>query len=485
MKHPAEPHPKPDTLPSFFDAAEPAAADHEEPETGEPAAEAIGADEPSATATFETSDDAGASGAETPSPSQRTERTDNGGHRPAGGGMPLLVLGLLVVATATALGTMLSESNAVTALARLGLSSGTLFVLGTVLVTGALLQRHLTRLQAPRQGADQGGEWARSAQESLEFLVAAQQASNERPPAAGEELQHVLMAMQRQEEKINNLTKAIKMYGKPLMEISGQTTDLAAAITQTRTAVETAAEAARGGLAKLEARLAGDDGGKQDRAELRDALHVIAADVDKLARKQVTVSLEPVQQHLGRIEVAVAALAQRLDHSDVQKSLLRLEDATQKTREEVHQLRGDGLGKATSQLQDRLDKATRGLTEGLQQLRDGNLGGLESGVRDLQRELSGVATAVAQIQAAVRNGARGAAAAPVAAAAQAAAPAPAAAAAAASTPKAETPAAPSAPAPAAAATKGEDANAGYKTGSRATSGKNVLGAIAKLKQMKN
>ncbi|MBL8730004.1 MAG: hypothetical protein JNM25_16385 [Planctomycetes bacterium] len=387
-----------------------------------------------------------------------------------GAGIGSLVVGGVAVVCAALLATVLEASNAATALERFGITPATLVVLAGVAFTASTLRRHLATLQA--RVADTGSgdsEFTRTAQESLEFLVAAQHASNERPPAAGEELQHVLMAMQRQDEKINNLTKAIKMYGKPLMEISGQTTDLAGAVAQTKTSIEAAAEAARQAFSRLEGHLRDDAAPKKERAEMLDALHVIAADVDKLTKKQVAVSLEPVQQHLGKLEVAIAALSQRLESSEVQKSLLRLEDATQKTRDEVHQLRGDGLGKATTQLQDRLEKATKGLADGLQQMRDGNLGGLENGVREIQRELSGVATTVAQIQAIVRSG-KGS----VAAAAVASAPAPA---------PAATPA-PAAPAPA-ATNKTDDAGTGYQTGTRSTSSKNVLGAIAKLKQMKN
>ncbi len=475
MKNPAETNSTSTDLPSFLDTGTgvETVADDTSLAAGDTDAtdDAFGNDEVLGTA------DAGEGHAE---PDTRRllgrTRTTTGaaGNNAPGTGIVTMTLGCMALLVAALLGTALEGSNAATALSHFGLTSPTLIVLGSVLVTGGMLRRHLATLHSRLANRhDDGDDWSRSAQESLEFLVAAQHASNERPPAAGEELQHVLMAMQRQDEKINNLTKAIKMYGKPLMEISGQSTDLAGAIAQAKTAIEANAEAGRQAFSRLEGQLRDDAAPKQERAEMLDALHVIAADVDKLTRKQVGVSLEPLQQQIGKIEVAIAALSQRLESSEVQKSLLRLEDATQKTRDEVHHLRGDGLGKATTQLQDRLDKATKGLTDGLQQMRDGNLSGLENGMREIQRELSGVATTVAQIQAVVRSGK----------AAVAASPAPVASVAAPSAAPAATAAPTPAASPAAKPTDG-GGDAGYQTGTRSSSGKNVLGAIAKLKQMK-
>jgi uncharacterized membrane protein len=103
-------------------------------------------------------------------------------------------------------------------------------------------------------------------------------------------------------------------------------------------------------------------------------------------------------------------------------------------------------------------------------------------VREIQREIAGVATVVHQIQNSVRTGATRNVAADAAtprptATAAAAEPAPAAAAAVTTT---------SAPAPQPSGdSTAADGGGGYQTGARATSGKNVLGAIAKLRQMKS
>ena len=42
----------------------------------------------------------------------------------------------------------------------------------------------------------------------------------------------MLIALERQDEKVNNLSKSLKMYGKPLMEIATQGNDIAAQVQQ-------------------------------------------------------------------------------------------------------------------------------------------------------------------------------------------------------------------------------------------------------------
>jgi len=137
-------------------------------------------------------------------------------------------------------------------------------------------------------------------------------------------------------------------------------------------------------------------------------------------------------------------------------------------------------------LSQKLEHAEQRMQTGLDQLRAGNLSGMETSIRDIQREVASVATTVVQIQAAMKNGARATASTPAMPAPQA--PPPAAAAAAESAPRA-TPAPAPAPAGTDTAPTGQPAATndagGYQTGKRNTTGKNVLGAIAKLKQMKN
>jgi uncharacterized phage infection (PIP) family protein YhgE len=407
-----------------------------------------------------------------PSSSRRTPVANQ--PRAGGGGLGI-GLGCIALVAAVALGAMPTNEALNATLARFGLNPATLTVLGAVLVGSGTTRRRLGTLHGRIESAStQRGDGTEALQESLQFLVAAHQESSEKPPAAGEELQHLLIALNRQDEKINNLTKAIKMYGKPLMEISGQSTELAAGIAQVRTSIDTANESTRQTFSRLENQLRTTGSWKQDLAGLQESVQQLGKAMAAIESKPGAMpSFEPVTQQLQRIEVHVQAIGHRLEDNEVRKSLMRLEDTTLKANEDLKQLlRGESVEKASTHLQQRLESATARLNDGLNQMREGNLGGIETAIRDIQREVSGVATAVAQIQVAVKNGGT-----------RTAAPAPAPMTASAPTAPAAptTPAATAAPATA-ASTPGD---AGYQTGTRTSNSKNVLGAIAKLKQMKN
>ncbi|MBL8725180.1 MAG: hypothetical protein JNK49_14115 [Planctomycetes bacterium] len=373
---------------------------------------------------------------------------------------------------------------------RLGASPTLTFVLGAALVGVGRLRRQFHQLQL-----DSAAE-AKSAAQALAALHEHLERFADRSPpretedAQQQDLQHVLVALQRQEEKITNLTKATKMYGKPLMEIAAQTTEVAGSMHHLRTGLDTNGELQRQLQGRLENQLRGVGAVKSELEALSSGLQQLGtAFAEFRATPSATPSFEPLQQQLGRLEVAVQAVAQRLEDSEVRKSLLRLETAQEQANGTLQQLsRQEAVVQVAANLQRQIEGATARMCDGLVQLRDGNLGGLETGLREVQREVAGVATSVAQIQAAVKGGAlRGGAAAsttatppaaptPAApgAAAAAAPPSPAAA-----TPAAAAPATSTGPAP----EPGSGGN-GYQTGARSSAGKNVLGAIAKLKQMK-
>lgn len=254
-------------------------------------------------------------------------------------------------------------------------------------------------------------------------------------PGGSGDLDQVMLALQKQDEKTSNLSRAVKMYGQPLVEISGQTTEIATLAQQ------------------LQQRVA------------------------ELAARPATPGFEPLAQALGRIEVNLAAVAQRLDDAEARKALFRLEEATQKGLAALADLRkGDDVRQVGADLQARIDRATATLADSINRLGETSVGELAVVTRDIQREVTGVATQVAQINAAVKSGARlDASAAPApTATATAAAPSPA------------TGPAPSSPAPTAdgGVAPSNGGGGGYQTGARSSSGRNVLGAIARLKQMK-
>jgi hypothetical protein len=488
MKRTPEPKIASDNLPSFLGespVANPAAtADHDpatestlvdQTEAGEP--EVAEPDGAAATVGVATEGSTNAPVAAPATPRRRTTRAAPAPVAVSAGGALGLFAGVLI-ATAGLLAPKVPAIG--TALQNFGLDGGTLVLLGAVTAAAGFVRRQVGVVQQRQAEADaQRQAEVETLQQSVQELAASHHAAGDKP-AAGEELQHLLMAMQRQDEKVNNLTKAIKMYGKPLMEIAAQGTEIAGGIAGVRTVVDGGTESTRQAITRLEGQLR-SLGGKQELAELQAGLGKLAARLEAVAsNKGQGPDLAPLQQQLGRLEVTVAAMAQRLEDSEVRKSLLRLEEAAQKERDTMQELlRGEQLQKVAGELQTRLDRSTKNLADGLSQLREGNLGGLESAVRDIQREVTGVATTVAQINAAVKNGARVAvapAAAPTAAPAAAPAAAPVA-----GTPTAAAPAPAAAPAAAAAT---ENAG-GYQTGTRSSGGKNVLGAIAKLKQMKN
>jgi hypothetical protein len=319
---------------------------------------------------------------------------------PAPGGGLSLALGGIAVATGL-LSPMLPAPIA-QGLGNAGLNGGSLLIAGVVLAATGYLRRHIGQLHRRLVNAEL--ERQRDAEATRGQLQEfGSQAQTERP-AAGEELQHLLMAMQRQDEKVNNLTKAIKMYGKPLMEIASQGTELAGNLGGVRTLVEGGNESTRQAVARIETQLR-SAGGKQELAEVQAGLTKIAAKLEAVAGKGDDKALQPLQQQVGRLEISLAAVAQRLEDNEVRKSLLRLEEAAHKERDAVQELlRGDGLRQVATDLQNRFDKATKGLADGLAQMREGNLSGLEQAVRDIQREVAGVATTVAQINNSVKNG---------------------------------------------------------------------------------
>jgi predicted nucleic acid-binding Zn-ribbon protein len=352
-------------------------------------------------------------------------------------GATLTITGLLTAALPAATAVL----AAVIAPQMITLVGLTVFAIATSQRRTSRLQRRLQALETDRNSADD------ELRDTLAQILHGQ--DSQEMNAAADDTQQLMLSLQRQDQKINNLTKAIKMYGKPLMELAGQGTELAGNVAHVKALIEGAAESTRQNVNRVE-QLVRSDGGKTDLGDL------------------------PAQ--FEKLQISLEAISQRIEDTEVRKSLVRVEDATTQLATQLEMLqRGDNVKAATTELQQSLGHATTSLRKGLEQMCEGNLAGLETSVKDIQRELTGLATAMLQVQAAMNSGAH------VAANASQAAPVQAAASAAATTPSSANTSNHAAP-PASA--DDNDAN-GYTTGERKSGGMNVLGAIAKLKRMKN
>jgi hypothetical protein len=393
-------------------------------------------------------------------------------------GVVMMLLGvLLVVGSAVLIATQQDVA---------GFSPQSLMLLGAVLFATSVTHRRVVtqgrRRDATESLSSLDNEALLQITLSLQSLADAHRQGG--LPLAADDLQQVTRTLQRQDEKINNLTKAMKMYGKPLMEITGQGAELYSSLALVKTAVESGGETTNKALARVEQQLRGLDTQKSAISpELQNSLTKATA---KLASLEATfgAAVEKIENNdsskrLQRIESSVGAAMEKIENNESTKRLQRIEEATKKAREDVQELlRGPDVEKLVAQLQDRLDKSTTRLQDSIQKMREDSIAELASQIREIQREITSLAKAVAQVQTAVKSGA-----------VRAEAPAPAWLGPAPAAPHPTAPAPSSAPsaagAPAAAAAGVTPTATGeYQTGKRATSGKNVLGAIAKLKQMK-
>lgn len=366
-------------------------------------------------------------------------------------GVGLCVLGMLLGMAAAARPAGLEPL--LDAVARLGLSPTLL--LGVGLATwgiGVLLARQHR----------QGEVLARVTGELQELLSVAdavdattralQEADAERTStgSSSDEIGQVLFALQRHEEKLINLTKATKTFGKPLVEMTTQLADVAAQIAQGQTTVQALRVAIEGGMGRVE-----------------EALHQQPASDPAEALVELKRTLERVRAEL---------------HDDLQVALRELTQiGTDSLGKQVAALSNDLGGKLAASGREVCASMAKELKSGLAELGKTNkpaapdLTPIERALADVRREITNLGQGVAQAAAAART----------------AAPAPA------------------TPAPKAAPTektdKSEKTSAAKATttekaaseeppasglahsiaGERTSKGGNVLGAIAKLKKMRS
>jgi uncharacterized protein YoxC len=386
----------------------------------------------------------------TPQARRRGDQHGTRAHQPKGS-PGLVILSILCLGAGGVLGYAQGQGKLIE-LRDFGGTPATLLVAGIVCAVGANLRRHgavdQTKIAAQLESEAATGDDLRA---SLAYLVSAQQAQAQRPPAAGEELQRVLLTLERHDEKINNLTKAMKMYGKPLMEIANQVADIGAGVTSTKTDVESVLEITRTGFTRIESDI--------EQQDVRKELESVHQQL-KRVEEQVQKSVAGLGERMPRPD-ALPQFAERLETS-VRSLAQRLEESSREQTRSIEKIARHDAAAANDKMTQQLEAAIQRLRTDLDHQKSGiNLDALEASIREIQREVGSLATATAQIQSALRSGG-GRAAAPAVQPAES-------------------------PTPPAGTDADADAHAGVvqnKTGTRAASGKNVLGAIAKLKQMK-
>ncbi len=278
------------------------------------------------------------------------------------------------------------------ALSEIGGGAASLVTVGVVVLSSGFARHQLGRLQRQLKETEQLR--ARRDEEiwdRLDVLLeggAVHAGSDQR-------LEHVMLALQRQDQKINNLTKATKMYGKPLMEVATQTAEIAGTLERST---------------EFSANSSPD----------------LAAAVAKLDT------------------IAVATVAVRR----------QLEDGSQKLDSVIEQLRTDGsLMNSQVERQAKIADLVSRIEDDVQHLRRDDVESLEACIREVQREVAALATVTSRTKDVGSENDRSADEQPQIASGKA--------------PPTET-----------------ASSSGYAAGARKSGGQTVLGAIAKLKQLK-
>lgn len=400
-------------------------------------------------------------------------------------------LGVALAAATAALPTALAPAAQL--LAAIGLTPFGLCLAG--LVVGAT---GVGRAQAARRNAMQERRL-----QGLDYTIRSIADSGMRRGGGDEEagsrdLDRMFVALQRQDEKINNLTRATKLYGKPLIDISNQVAELQNQVQDTAPMVDGVRGAVADAMAKVEAQvtqLAEQLG--RTASELRSVVEDAALETAEGHEKAQQHALQQAQRNLQEVaklrEEQTRQLTERLDRlqrtgQDERQQLVDrivgdvVAKVTTKVGEQIgHQL-GQQVGdqliakvaeKVRAETREDLDRAVGAIRSTVAETASASakaapapagLDDLEQSVAAIQREMQGLATVLARLEAR-----------PVATAA----PAPAA--------SAPAPARSSTAAPpkASAAPAAEEEVPNKIAGARQASGKNVLGAIAKLKSMRN
>jgi len=352
-------------------------------------------------------------------------------------GVLTAMLGLAAMGSAAALAVDVGGHAA--QLASHGLTPALLGGFGLVLWVAAAVQRRMERLaKSVRIEASAGTEQLASLRAGLSHLLDAN-----RPPATGEELQYVVLGLQRHDVHAANLLRGMKLQAKAIADIGEHLVHANAALKRIESMFE-----ALGGESRM----------------IRERLVQTTTRRDLEEQKELLLGVEAHLQELAALPGSIQKLSERTataSELDRQSTLTRtlLGEKAQSTEKLI----GEGLGR-------RIDERIAELQAALAKpAGDAGLDRLESCVRELQREVGSLALRASQPSAAPT----------------AAEPAPVAMAAAAAPSTVATGSVLGANAGPGAS---DDAAAGVAqnaVGTRVAGAKNVLGAIARLKQMKS
>jgi septal ring factor EnvC (AmiA/AmiB activator) len=415
-----------------------------------------------------------------PQVKRRRNTRQRQGDEPRGGGKFLVFCGGIMMLAGFALAVLGVAApgrlqDAIKTLETVGLTPGLMITLGTLLALVARLQIHQQgigqRLSELEESIEANDEFCG---ESLEFLVDAQEQSDSRRPASGEELDQVLHTLARQDEKVNNLTKALKMYGKPLVEVSRHVSDVAARVKNSSAQIAAIATTLES-LQNVK-----DQFGTETQRVIDEVGALVAAVPTDNGSEKITRVLKALGTQIEKDLTALRAALPEANGYDRMQELLG--NLGKQLATEVAQLRGtiDQNGDHTEVLETVKQLGTL-LSKELERGAAGEtLKHLESEIGTLQEAMRNLTSTVSA----------SASAASAAAQAQAQMPAPAATAS----------ARPSAPAPAAAARPANPAPGATPSGAKdkkaegpgglaqsiagETRSKSVMGAIAKLRKMR-
>jgi predicted nucleic acid-binding Zn-ribbon protein len=240
----------------------------------------------------------------------------------AGSGLVLMILTLRTPEFAGGLMAVLE---------RLQILPAHLVIAGIVMLGLGGIRRHQLQTQhtndAVLRSVERNAEIGEDGLEQLYWLVE----RNSGEKSTQEEIQCILHVLQRQDEKIANLTRAIKMYGKPLMEITNQLSDTNQQVTEIS-----------GALSEMKGSVPVDDeetGQSLARAVRRigdDLKRDLERSLDSLGANRGTDELQPL---LDEMRGAIGALRKDLEDLRESRPSIDLGPIAKETREAIEALR--------------------------------------------------------------------------------------------------------------------------------------------------